>query len=587
MHRIRQFASLLLLTHVAVGGAAAQQRKPFFATVVGPDGAPLAGAEVTCAFTPDLVTAWPADAVTATSDERGRAQCDLVVGRIYTAWAIGAANERGERLVTAPVDLIAAGRVVELRAFVRAAPRTLPLVGADAWHEVGATALRWFPDTRHGVHVDLAWPDRGAIELPASPFAPGRLALVAGDGQEMVAVLVEADTAQLAAFAAPMAIDAIVVDDVGAPVAAAAIEYLIGAGSTRKTLLCNPIFGVKRMRRCGVTDATGRLRCQVPEPGRLRVGTFDRPDSRPLFASKPGFEVAVAPANESGEVAFRLVPHAPTTLQVAAGGLKVAALTASASYTLRARSGAMSGQRPLAVAEVSGPVWHVVAHEQGFWPHVAVDADTPIAFLTEFLERPGGEATLDLRSLTPTRIRVRDAAGGPVACAIGIAEAGDGSPVYWDAALATDLAGAATVCIPPDGALLVYATTGAAHGLALIERNRPRDEPVEVRLETLPTMRVLLRDAGGAPVVGACARIAEGGRSAFRSQDPVDRQLDRLCSDLWHVYAQVRTDASGVALVPAFVRPGMRAQLTMRGGEVHSEPFGLEPGGSVEVTLRE
>jgi len=62
---------LSLLTTLAV----AQQRSPFFATVVGPDGKPLADAEVTCVFTPSLLLPGVRDVVAAKTDARGRARC--------------------------------------------------------------------------------------------------------------------------------------------------------------------------------------------------------------------------------------------------------------------------------------------------------------------------------------------------------------------------------------------------------------------------------------------------------------------------------------------------------------------------------
>src|SRR5262245_43121728 len=66
----------------------AQQRSPFFATVVGPDGGPIAGASVTCVFTPDVVNPWDPDIVIAPTNARGQARCNLAVGRLYFAWAV-------------------------------------------------------------------------------------------------------------------------------------------------------------------------------------------------------------------------------------------------------------------------------------------------------------------------------------------------------------------------------------------------------------------------------------------------------------------------------------------------------------------
>jgi hypothetical protein len=109
----------------------AQQRSPFFSTVIGPDDKPIAGAEVTCVFTPDIVNPWETDVVRGTTDDRGRARCNLVGGRLYTVWAVGPADANGVACVSELVPLAASGRVFELRALDRQPPRRLQLVDLE------------------------------------------------------------------------------------------------------------------------------------------------------------------------------------------------------------------------------------------------------------------------------------------------------------------------------------------------------------------------------------------------------------------------------------------------------------------------
>src|SRR5262245_12528413 len=109
----------------------AQARHPCLGTVVDEADQALAGAAVTCVWSPGQGAPGVADVVQTTSDERGRFKADLVVGHAYTAWAIGPPREDGSRLVSEVTDRAAAGRVVELEAWHPWRPRKVKVSGFE------------------------------------------------------------------------------------------------------------------------------------------------------------------------------------------------------------------------------------------------------------------------------------------------------------------------------------------------------------------------------------------------------------------------------------------------------------------------
>ncbi|HIE69234.1 MAG TPA: hypothetical protein EYP98_03240, partial [Planctomycetes bacterium] len=165
---------ILLGVLLLAGLGTAQQRSPLFATVTGPDGKPLANAEVTCSSPPTPIAPWSEDVVVARTDARGRAQCNLAVGRVYVAWAVSSATQAGEHWVTASHNYVAAGRVVEMQALDKHGPRVVEVPGLVAWREVGATGVRWYPDLGECVGVDSVMPDDGnRVAVPATPWCLG------------------------------------------------------------------------------------------------------------------------------------------------------------------------------------------------------------------------------------------------------------------------------------------------------------------------------------------------------------------------------------------------------------------------------
>ncbi|MEO6596220.1 MAG: hypothetical protein ABIP94_15840, partial [Planctomycetota bacterium] len=301
----------------------AQQRSPFFATVVGPDGERIAGAEVTCVFTPNLFSVGEADVTAAVADGRGRVRCDLVVGRLYQAWAIGSADNEGVRCVSESVPLAAAGRVMELSAFERVVPRKVGVGGLAAWREVGGVGLRWFPDASQDLHVDLPMPAGDEVTLPPSPRAVACLGVRDAAGEVMVTVRIEPKALGRREFAPPMQVRAVVWNERGEAVPDALIEHCVGLTLTWGLFANSQL--VDRYRVAGRTGPDGMVTFHVPKPA--------SPPGLILQASRRDFGWHHVSIAEPGTVKFFLRSVEPIGLRVS-GVEGDVSMSATAGFTV-------------------------------------------------------------------------------------------------------------------------------------------------------------------------------------------------------------------------------------------------------------
>ncbi len=571
-------ATRVLLVALVISVTLAAQRSPFFATVVDVEGKLLADAEVTCAFVRDRVTAGGADIVTGKTDKRGRARLNLIIGRLYEAWAIGSAEVDGTRMVTRPVPLIAAGRIAELRAIERVVPRKVQLTGVTPWRGVGAVGLRWFPNGLSDVYHDFELPSGDEVVLPPGPWIVGSLGLRDSSGETLVATRVEPGVDELPEFAAPLEIEVTVQDVLGTPIAGVQIEHHVNRNAWRRRLLESGFQAARHVRSAATTGEDGIARFHVPDPpdhnirGRVRVGRLI------LHAVKQGFATAHAVVSESQKLSFHLIPRDPTRVRIV-GGHAPMQLQAFGSYV----TDSIHGQREVGVEPDGESAWLVRATDRGWVPRLAVEADTPTAVVAEWQKERAGEVSIDLGELTEVDIRVVGSEGVPIAAAISVAAVGQGSPIYWSCILATDLAGRAKVHLRA-GDYFMYASTGSAHALELIDF--ACKEPLTLTLQPLPTMRVRVLDDLGNPVVGARVQGCESSYGS-RSADVRDKQMDRVAHHLWWSYAELaHSDANGVVRVPAFIRPGLTGKAKIVRGTKESSLFVIAPGSEGEVVVR-
>ena len=562
----------LVATLVLLGAAFAQTRGPCFATVVGPDGKPIVGAEVTCAFSPDPVQPWRADVVRATTDARGRAKCDLLVGRPYVAWAIGPADGSGFRWSSQPLPLVGAGRVFDLRAEDKCASRQVPVASLAPWREAGAAGLRWFPVQGLHVFVDLPLPAGDTVELPPSPRTTGCLAVHDAKGEVLVATTVAEGASAEKAFGAPVAVAMQVVDTAGAPVAGATIEYEVPCGFS--TSMFTARYRGLTTRCVGTTDDAGKLQGYVTKaPGSWGIL---------VTAGKPGWSCDHAAVEGAGNIRFTLGKAPPVAVRVV--GTKDAAVDFAAlgSFQVARRDSVLFGHRRLS-QEAHGKSWLLYGAAEVVSPRLSLATSVPTLVVTNFVGVTAAGCVLDLADTTNVSLRVLGVDGGPACAVLGVFRLEEGAPLPWEGVLATDVGGRAATLVPP-GDFFVYATNGSAHALARLDRERTT--PLELHLAALPTMRVLVRDANGEPVAGAHA-VACLGRVGRTLADLMDNQWRRMAFACCPAYTSLaRSGRDGVLEIPVFLHEGYEANVQISGAVGQSERFPLKAGGAKEVVLR-
>ncbi|MCA8953081.1 MAG: hypothetical protein KDE27_26450 [Planctomycetes bacterium] len=570
----------LLLTSAGL----AQARSPCFLTVVDAAGAPIAGAAVTCAFTPDLVSLGDTDIVTATTDERGRARCDVVVGRLYEAWGVGPPGPDGTRPVTAAHDLVSSGRVLELRAIARAAPRHVRIDGLTEWRETGGVAIRWFAVAGQDAAAELPLPADDEVLLPPGPPSPGCLAVVDAAGAFLVAAAVEEGADGEVRLPRPMAFVLTVRDAKGAPVAGAAVEYPVSPGRSTLRLLESTARRRWLARDLGATDARGELRGLCPEPWRFDAG--GNRTARPLLLRvRAGARIAGVLVGGPGPVEVTLAEPVSTELTIRGldASMHVGACSVFELKLAKGRATAFSDQPTM--TRLGPSRWSVPSGPRGFWLRIACDERVPTVVVPERVVAPDGRETVDLDALRRFEVEVVDAAGGlaPAAIAVGLPSGGP-TNLSWSGVVATDLAGRARVRLPP-GPYRVYATNGSEHALALATAETGGE--LRLTLEPIPTMRVEVRDTDGAPVAGARAFFAEG-RFVAASGIGLEQQWRQVAMGLCERYAATaRSDVHGELRFPACLGPGFSTRLEIHVGARKSERFALEPDASVRVVVRD
>lgn len=542
--------------------ALGQQRSPFFATVVGPDGEAIAGAEVTCVFTPNLFADGEVDIVSAVSDDRGRARCNLVVGRSYQVWAVGPGDSNGSRLVSESVPLAAAGRVMELSAFERIAERRVTMHGAQPWRDVGGLGLRWYPDATQDLHVDLPWPLGDTLTLPPSPWSIGSLGIHDAAGAEMVTVRI--DPGSIAAdFAPPMEVRAIVVNDRREPMGDVLIERCTGMTMTWG-LFAN-MQPVERYAIVGRTAADGIANLHLPTPS--------GPGGWVLQAGRGDTSWCHQAVMGPGSVRFSVHLVEPIPLQVKGidGQINV---TATGGFSVARGKWTYLWARRLRVESDTRGGWLIHRPGESFIPRVAVADKVPGALVWDW----GAEqnpSVIDAGKLNEVNVQVVDAAGGPVAAALGVMHGAGSVPLRWQSLLATDVAGRAKLWLP-EVAQFVYVTTGSEHAFQMVEGTGSRD--LQLRLSTLPSMRVHVTD-GGKPVSAARAEVVSIEAVGSGMPKSVAMFLSFNYAKLTH------SDKEGWLEVRSFFVPGMRQTLKVVRGDLESEPFPFEVDGKVEVGL--
>src|SRR5262249_25716230 len=155
------------------------------------------------------------------TDAQGRARCNLQLGLLYVAWAMGPADAAGGCFVSEPAHLVAAGRVVDLSAWEKREAVRQRLGGVAPWRKGGAVAVRWFPVAGEAFFIDLEIPEDGSLAMPRSPRSLGCLALIDAKSEVLVTTPVPVGIDDVVTFPIPREYVVTVKNNAGAPVTGA------------------------------------------------------------------------------------------------------------------------------------------------------------------------------------------------------------------------------------------------------------------------------------------------------------------------------------------------------------------------------
>ena len=579
-------AALLLtaaLSAQAPAEAPAQPaRRAHLGRVLGPDGAPVAGASVTFLSGSDGLGS-AADVVRVDARDNGRFRAQLLRGRDYRAYAVAPAGSLldGSPVVSALSEL--GVPVTELRfaaGEVRAPSRVFKLRGLKPWRELGEIRVQlWLNGCQLPLEDEVVGSD-GQVRVPPLPreeleafvFVDGRLVRVerGGGGIEMTL---------------PFVVRGRVVDADGAPVAGASIQRVYNSGALRGAL---PSRVDVRRFEVAQTDAAGRaewLQAAFRDPFEADLGG----GAVVFVASATGFRGCVAGFNQGASSNYEIItePVAERTLpfvleraeplQVSFGrDIDASGIAWAASYRIPRSKGGYNTHCEVGVGDVvsSGEAalrpWPAGVEEprvflQGVTPRLAPDNPFARAVAPWLLEVPvaaEAAARVVVPQVVPVCVRVRNVDGGPASrVEVGLFSLERGLSKPFAVPAATDAAGRLVLPATP-GRYLLVALGRRAWARAELEV-APAMEPVELRLETTAQMRLRVVDVEGRPLEGV--RVGPYSSSARRPVDPLQVVLQELSSSFrvryFRQYASARDGQLTLSLLPS---EGERIQFYLR-----------------------
>jgi protocatechuate 3,4-dioxygenase beta subunit len=550
---------------------AAQQRDPLFGTVLGDDGAPIAGATVTIVEDDvDLVGIDPVDVITVTADKRGRFAAQALRGVRYSAFAVGPVVDGRARVGKAVADL-ACGMQAELLADFTGHARRVQLPSVAAWGERDDLRVRLRWDRCPGHFVDLPIDERGGVDVPAASVTAAAF-LVDTSGARLGGVWIPPDPDRGEAVVPERRVVPVeVVDATGQPVVGARVTH-IGRESHQDAW---GLVVYEHFRGASATtDASGRAG--------IGVEMWSDP-----FAQKPDTYVFVAHRAGFGEGASGWLHHEAfvdheVVERHQQGRLRIT-MPAASQCEVEPLPAALRGRelRLFAAGYVTQNQGGFNMHHYLFREHamqVAADGAwtiaTPMARSDRFVLRVppiDGRPVLLLPAATPNvlaeqdrleplSVQLRDASGGPAVGAQVLVVPDDPHTLDFEHAvrLVSDQAGRVQALLQQGRWNLIAMTDTEWIATGLEQWPPPEELPLQLQPKPSRVVRVL--DGDGAPVPGA--KFEPGN---FRT-GPGGRGIPGILSQLgWNSVGQhVRravTDADGRATLRFLPWPGTEVKV--------------------------
>jgi len=557
-------------------------RRAHLGRVLGPDGAPVAGASVTFLSGSDGLGS-DADVVRVAARDNGRFRAELLRGRSYRAYAVAPAGSLldGAPVVSALSEL--GVPVTELRFAadeVRAPNRVFTLRELEPWRELGEIRVQlWLNGCQLPLEDEVVGPD-GEVRLPPLPreeleafvFVDGRLVRAERGGNRI-------------RMETPFVVRGRVVDADGAPVAGASIQRVYNSGPLRGAL---PSRVDVRRFEVAQTDAAGRaewLQAAFRDPFEADLG------GPPVVyvASARGFRGCVAGFNQGASSNYEIItePVAERTLpfvleraeplQVSFGrDIEASGIAWAASYRIPRSKGGYSTHYEVGVGDVvSGGEaalrpWPAGVEEPrvfllGVTPRLAPDNSFARAVAPWPLEVPvaaEAAARVEVPQVVPVCVRLLNVDGEPASrVEVGLFSLERGLTKPFAVPAATDAAGRLVLPATPGRYLLV--ALGRREWARQELEVAPAMEPVELRLEATAQMRLRVVDVEGRPLEGV--RVGPYSSSARRPVDPLQVVLQELSSSFRGRYFRQYASARDGQLILSFLpSEGERIQLYLR-----------------------
>jgi len=477
----------------------AQHREPFAGVVRDAAGAPLAGAQVVCSWSPDGSSLAAADRRETTSDAAGRFAVDLVIGRAYCVYAIGPADEKRQRRVVAPAFTAVGGRTLDLVADRVTGPMQLKVTGASTWQRAGPLALRILVAADAAL-TDFVIAGDGTFDLPPLPTTQVTVCLLDFLRDVIDSVPVTAQSLTECAFAPAVATRFVVVDADDQPVVGASIQTPQGVVPRNRGYFASASQSRLSLREVAVTAADGTARGLAATKSTMWFVARHQDACSGLAGVMQGERIengryVAAAADEPFRL--RLDPGTARSAQFFGAGVDVVVhglLRSQVGFRLKNGGGFTS--------------WHTELTREGDrWTGCGPGVPYVWALGEGAGRRPlrvaayAQEQHLDLATLRRLAVQVVGADGKPAPFAsVGISHGLQGHPVHWTTHLATDAEGRAELRVM-DGDCELYAITDDAHGYLAVTDAAVTE--ARIQLQPLASVRVRVVDAEGRPVVGA------------------------------------------------------------------------------------
>lgn len=562
-HVYRRIAAVLIVSSLLV----AQARKPCFVKVVDAQGAPLADAEVHVFWRHGPRTPGSDDVLRLRTDLRGRCQPRIVVGRMYSCFAIGP-DADGKRLVTDTATRLTAGSVVELRAAFDWRPREVQVRREAGEVLTDDMELVFCPSPVPAMAVRLELRD-GVAQLPPGPWGDTWVATRSGAGQLLEVCTVRSwDEAPRIRLRRPRVLPVRAVDEQGRDLADAFVHGPVaGLGPT----------GLVMRRwtpaRSCLAVAGGQRPAQDLRSGLPQVALYgDREVHDWIAVGAPGRSPRLLSieAVRSGKPVRHLLTGRKVELAEAdMWSVKLAGVAMrdviDANVQLVVGADARLGMRPVDMF-VPMAVDHGTLRA-ALPPNVVTSqlvarltpktvANRPRSLALPLASGKPGFDRVDVDRLRAIELTVTGP-DGSLACATEIAvmplpdtrrDPESGQICLYSV---SDLTGRADFVLG-DGAWAIYATDGRAQGLLLLEANALGGAKT-LSMAAVPTMRLRVVDATGRGVANARLESFRRNRRAGRGRPNNDRHWARLAFSWFgaaHMVANARSDADGELVVP-------------------------------------